>query len=157
MTDREFSQALAGGGEDGVGHGGRDGRHGSFPYASGVVVGFHYVHVYPRHFIDSQNVVGVEVALLDAAFVDGDFAFKGGRETEDDAAFDLLTDDGGVHDVPAIDRAGYAMHPELAAGDGDFGDLRVETAYVVHHGDSLEVSGGRFTPSGSVRRFVEDR
>src|SRR6516162_7295622 len=61
--------------------------------------------VYARH------LVAVEVGLLDAAVLQGDFAMERRRDAEDDRALDLRLDGVGVDDGAAIDCADDAPYP----------------------------------------------
>ena len=66
-TNRQLAQPLAGGGEDGVGDGGNNGRRAGFADSAGRGLARHDVHFHHRHFVDAQHVVVVEVLLHHAA------------------------------------------------------------------------------------------
>src|SRR5690606_12487717 len=53
------------------------------------------LHVERRRFVDAHDAIRVEVLLLHDAVLDRDLAPERGRETEDQAAADLLIDDAG--------------------------------------------------------------
>jgi hypothetical protein len=63
-SDRQFPDALAGAGEDGVTYRRREGRHTGFSDTAGWLVARHDVDLNHWHFIHSQHRIIVEVALL---------------------------------------------------------------------------------------------
>src|SRR5207249_11763994 len=88
-ANRQFSNALAGGGEDGVGNSRGERRHRRLSDSARGCFARSDVDLDDRHFVDPQHGIVVEVALLHAALVDGDGAIKRGAETVDDAALHL--------------------------------------------------------------------
>ena len=61
------------------------------------------------------DVVGVEIGLLDAAVLDGDFAVEQRRQAEDERARDLPLDLRRIDRVAGIGRRDDAMHLDLVA------------------------------------------
>ena len=82
-----------------------------------MVIGLHDMYIDVRHLIDAENFVGIEVALLNTPFIDGDGTFQRRGEAVNNPALDLLSDDPRVHDMPAIDGANHAVYFELALVD----------------------------------------
>src|SRR6516164_879779 len=75
--------------------------------------------------MDAQHAVVAEVRLFDAAVLERDFAVKGGRQAEDDAALHLRTNGVGIDLDSAVDRAPDAggVHRAVPV-DADLHDLR---------------------------------
>jgi len=93
FADREAADALAGGLEDCVADGGGDAWRAGLTGAAGGVLAVDDVYFHERHFIDTQHIVLVEVALLYAAAVDGYAAFERRGQAEGNATLDLLLEE----------------------------------------------------------------
>src|SRR5215472_10423879 len=108
--------------------------------ASGAAA-WHDVDVDLRRLGEAHHAVGVEIALLRHAVLDGDFSIKGGAEPEDRTAFHLLGDGERVHDILWIDGDRDAIHLKLAFGrDGDLRDMGAEASHVVADGDAAPLA-----------------
>ena len=127
----EAADALSGRLENRVADGRRNPRRAGLAGAAGSVLARHDMHFHHRHLIDAQYVVLMEITLLYASAVDRDATLERRRQTERDAALNLLLQNCGVHDAPAIHRAHDAMHLQLAAGDRYFRHLSREGADVI--------------------------
>src|SRR5579862_2425229 len=92
-ADRQRSQALARGGEDGGTHRRRHRRYAGLADAAGLGVAREKVNVELRHLVQTQHSVTVEVALFYAPVVQGNLAPQRGREPVDDATLYLRFDD----------------------------------------------------------------
>src|SRR5580700_4354915 len=79
----------------------------------------------------AQRRIPVEVVLLYLALLDGDFSLQRGGKAEDNAAFQLLPDQVGIHGETATEDADdpvYANFPVLPDRDlSDIGDHAAET------------------------------
>ena len=85
------ADAVAGGGEDGVGDGGERRRKSGFAEAGGRIVRFQVVDFDGGwRVIDAHGFVFVEVALSCAAAIDGDFLRHQLRQSFDDGALRLV-------------------------------------------------------------------
>ena len=113
------------------------------------------MHIDARRLGQAQHPITVEVALLHLAANERDVAPERRRQSEENAALDLLIDDVRVHHLSAVDDAGDAVNGELAVCHGDFGDLRHVGAVAFHQRDALMVSGGRLTPAGAACRLIK--
>ena len=110
-----------------------------------------------RHLVDPEHIVLMEVALLHAAAVDRDRPFQRRRETECDAALNLLLDAGGIHYLAAIHRADHAMDPEFPCFHGYLRDLRRKAADIVGEGDAPPVTfRQRLAPSRLVSSEIQN-
>src|SRR5205085_3725095 len=114
--DRQLADALAGGGEDGTGDRGREGRQARLADTARRFRALHDVHLDLRHLIDAQHLIVVEVRLLDAPVLEGHLAVERGSQAVDDRALDLALDNLRVDGLPAIDRSNDAMHLRRAIG-----------------------------------------
>ena len=154
---RQLADALARRGKYGVGHRRRYRRNAGFARAAGTFRARHDVRFHRGHFVDAQHVVGVEVCLLHAAAIDGDFAFQRGGKPEGDASRDLLAQDQRIDDLAAVEGANHAMHAQLAIRHRNFGDLCVEAAHIAAERHALKSAGRqRFTPTGFFRGQIQD-
>ena len=82
------------------------------------------MHLDDRRLVDAQYPIIVEIALLNAAVPDRDFAEEGGGQSENHAALDLRLHCVGVDDHAAVDRANHALYAHLTIlGNGDKCDL----------------------------------
>src|SRR5262245_16596749 len=75
-VDRHLAQALAGCGKDRVGNRWDDGRSPSLAHSARRLGALHDVDVDRRGLVHAQDLVGVEVALLDAAALERDLAME---------------------------------------------------------------------------------
>jgi hypothetical protein len=115
------------------------------------------MHLDHRRFIYPGHVVLMEIALLDASALDGDFAFHRRAESEDDGAADLLLHDGGIDNLAAIGGADCPMNFQLALRHGDFGNLGCVAADVIDDGHSVVMPCGKgLTPSCLFGRQIQD-
>src|SRR5207253_3185871 len=112
--NRQFSNALAGGGEDGIGNSRGERWHTRLSNSARRGLARNDVDLYDRHFVDPQHGIVVEVALLHAALVDGDGAIKRGAETIDDAALHLRYHLIRVYVHAAVDGANYPVNTHFA-------------------------------------------
>src|ERR1700690_1504098 len=117
QTDGQLSQPLAGRGEYGVAERGRNQGHPCFADAAGRLVAVDEMYINFGYLVIAKDPVVVEVGLLHPAADDRDFAPLGGRETEDDAAFDLRFDDARIDHLTAVDDADDFVHLEVAVDD----------------------------------------
>src|ERR1700674_1851109 len=90
VLDRQAADALAIRSEDGVGDRGRNHRCARLPDAAPfLAAGEGEMHLGLRRVFQPNHRVGVEVALLDAAAPDRDFAEQHGAQAVDHAASEL--------------------------------------------------------------------
>jgi hypothetical protein len=73
-----------------------------------------------------------------------------GRQSEDDAAFDLRFDDARVDHLAAVHDACDLVHRELAAGDRNLGDLRHMRGVPLHECARPEMAA--CAAAGPIRR-----
>ncbi len=93
------------------------------------------------------DLIVAEIALLDAAVLDGDLAVKRGGKAIDHPALDLRFHDAGIDHVAAIDRRDDAVDPHLAfLADGDLGDLADDRAVAFMDGDAAAAAAGSGLP-----------
>src|SRR2546425_11542376 len=153
----QLADALAGGREDRVRHGGRDRRRAWFADSTGGFLARHDVHLDLRHFAHAQHPVVVEVRLLDAAVLERDLAVEGRGEAVHDGALDLAPDDIGVYRHAAVHRGDHAVHLRRAVrAHRDLRDLRAPAAEGKHYGDAAVNAGGqRLTPARFFRGELE--
>src|SRR5207244_5372224 len=111
---------------DGVGHGRCEWRHAGLAYAAGFFGARHDVNLDPRHFVDAQRAIGIEVALRRAAGLDLHLAVVERAQREPDAAFHLRADHVGIDGHAAVDGADHALDLDLAIAHRHFGHLRDE-------------------------------
>ena len=64
------AEALARGSEYGVRHGWSDGRRAGFADATRGFMAWHQINFDHRHFVNTQYLIRIEIALLDTAFVE---------------------------------------------------------------------------------------
>src|SRR2546422_59400 len=155
--DRQLADALAGGREDRVRHGGRDRRRAWFADPTGGFLARHDVHLDLRHFAHAQHPVVVEVRLLDAAVLERDLAVEGRGKAVHDGALNLAPDDIGVYRHAAVHRGDHAVHLRRAVrAHRDLRDLRAPAAEGKHYGDAAVNAGGqRLTPARFFRGELE--
>src|SRR5712691_73610 len=159
----QLADALAGGREDRVRHGGRDRRRARLADSTGGFPARHDVHLDLRHFAHAQHPVVVEVRLLHPAVLERDLAVEGCGEAIDDCAFDLAPDDVRVHGHAAVHRCHDAMYLWRSVGTHrDLRDLRAPAAEGKHYGDAAVNAGGqRLAParffSGELERAPASR
>lgn len=123
-AEGHFAEALAGGGEDGVGDGGAGDEDSGFAEAVGLVVALDEVGFKRGGFGHAEKTVVVQVLLLDCAVADGDGFFEDGAESEEHAALELVARAVGVDDLSAVDDGDEAIDADRVALDCDFSDLR---------------------------------
>ncbi len=95
--------------------GGDDGNAGLADAAGALGAGVENAHVHVGHLVHAHDGVLVEVALFDAAFLEGDGAGERGGKTEADRRFELHRYDVRVHGEAAVDRAIHLLELEAAA------------------------------------------
>ena len=122
-AEGHFAEALASGGEDGVGDGGAGDEDSGFAQAVGLVVPLDEVGFERRGFGHAEEAVIVKVLLLAGAVADGDGLFENRAEGKEHAAFELVTSAVGVDDLAAVDYGDESIDADGIALDGDFGDL----------------------------------
>src|SRR5262249_48297882 len=144
QPERQLAESLTCRVEDRIRHRRRDGRSAGFADAAWRGRARYHVHFYLRHLFHAQDVVAVEIALHDTPVLDGDLAFERRGESVDDAALDLLLDDGGVHCDAAIHRAHHSMHFEFVVDDRSLGHHGGGAADVPCRADALAVTGGHW-------------
>src|SRR6266581_4694651 len=146
---RQLADALAGGREDRVRHGGRDRRRARLADSAGGFLARHDVHLDLGHFAHAQHAVVVEVRLLDAAVLERDLPVEGRGEAVHDCTLDLALDDVRVHGHAAVHRGHDAMHLRRAVlADRDLSDLRAKAAEGKHHCDTaVNADGERLAPA----------
>src|SRR4029077_21273965 len=83
-VDRQLSHALGGCGEDRVGDGRNDGGGPGLAHAAGLLGAADDVDIDRRRLVHAQDLVGIEIALLDAAVLERDLAVERRRDAEDD-------------------------------------------------------------------------
>ena len=122
---RQLPDPLAGRREDRVGQRRRQRRGTGLADATGRFGTLHQIHLDRRRLVDAQHAVVVEIALFDAAILEGDFVEERGREAKHDAAFHLRPHRVRVDHHTAVHGADHPCDAHLAAlGNLDFGDLR---------------------------------
>ena len=155
-AEGHFAEALAGGGEDGVGDGGTGDEDAGFAEAVGLVVAFDEMGFERRGFGDAEDAVVVEVLLLDCAVADGNGFFEDRAEGKEHAAFELMARAVGVDDLAAVDGGDEAIDTDGVALDRDFGDLS-EIGVVGGAGDATAAVGTeRRAPVGFFGSEIED-
>src|SRR5262249_2252766 len=70
--DRQAAQALAGGGENRIGHCSTDNGCRSFTNATWSFRVLNQVCLHHRHLVDTHRQIAVEIALLDASILESD-------------------------------------------------------------------------------------
>ena len=104
-------------GKDRIAQGRRCGRRAGFADAARRLAALDQMDVDRRRLVDPQHAVIVEIALLHAALVNGDLAIERGRRAEDQPALQLRDDGVGIDGDAGVDRAGDAMHVDIAVID----------------------------------------
>src|SRR5215475_9485666 len=154
--DRQPADTLARRAEDRVRHGGGDSGSAGLADSAGRIRARNDIRFNQRHLIHAKRFVIVEVGLLDSAAIDRDFSSQRSAQAIHDSALDLLYHDVGIYDVPAIDSANDAMHPDLSFIDRDLGDLRIEAAEIIDDGNTAIPSGRkRLAPARLLRSQLE--
>ena len=101
------------------------------PMPPGAVAARDDVHLDLGSLVDAQDLVGVEVALLDAAVLERDLAVQGCGQPVHDAALHLRGHRVRVDHRAAVDRADHPLDAHAAIlrhGDlGHLGDIAAET------------------------------
>src|SRR5882757_6962071 len=155
--DRKLPQALAGECKNRVNYGWGDRRGARFTDAAWLLVRIDHVHFDRWSLIDAQDFIVVEIALLDAAILEGDLAVQGRGQPKDNTPFHLRLDGVGIDHLPAIQRADDAFDADPAIlADRDLGYLRDVTAEAEHDGHpAADSCRQRFVPAGFVRDEIE--
>src|SRR4029434_7031967 len=96
LVQRQLADALASGGEDGVGERGRGRRNWRLPDAADGAAVVDRAYLDHRRLVETQGLVGIEVRLLGHAVLVSQFAIDGVAESPDDAALDLVLEILGV-------------------------------------------------------------
>ena len=122
-VDRQAADADAGRCEDRIPER-RGRRHRShFAEAAGLLVAIQKVDLDRRRLVDAKLSVVVEVALLDAPFVEGYAVEQSGGQSEQDAALDLRANDVRIDLDTAVDGRHDLLQRDLAReGHRDFDD-----------------------------------
>ena len=107
--------AVSGGGEDSVAERRRHRRHRRLADAAPKIAARHDHGFDPRHAVDAQHPVGVEIRLLDGAVFDRDFTVKRRGQRIDDGALGLHFDPEWVDHMAGIDRGDRAMDADKHA------------------------------------------
>src|SRR6266403_36725 len=125
IVDRQLSQALASCRKDRVGYCRDDQRSPGLAHSAWWLRTLDDVDLDGRRLIDTQDLVGIEVGLLDTSVFEGDLAIERRRDAEVDRALDLRPDGVGIDDGAAIDRADNAPDTNRPVPRHfDFGNLR---------------------------------
>src|SRR5262245_37504237 len=90
LAQRQFADAFAGGGEDGVGERRRGGRNRRLADAADGASAVGRTYLDHRSLAETQGFVGIEIRLLGHAVLIGQFAIDGVTESPDDAALNLI-------------------------------------------------------------------
>jgi hypothetical protein len=75
------------------------------------------VNFYFGHFIDTQDIIRIEIRLLNAASLNCYRSLQGRPQTVRNATLNLLPQDGWIHLLAAIKRTNYSVHSQRAFGD----------------------------------------
>jgi hypothetical protein len=82
------------------------------------------MHFDDGHFIQLQDRVVMEVALLDAPVLERGFGLEGGGQPENDAALHLRSHVIGIDHLPAVHGADHPVDAHVAASvDRDLGHI----------------------------------
>jgi hypothetical protein len=103
-------------------------------------------------------LISIEVGLLDAAVLERDLAVKRRSDSENDPALNLRSDDIGIDDSAAINRADDTPDTNRAVlRDFDFGDMRhVVGEGVLDRNTTANPFGQGLSPAGLLCRELED-
>src|SRR5690348_13490295 len=115
-ADWQRSQAFACRREDGIADRRCDRRYAGLTDTTRWGVAWDDVDVELGRFIQAQDPVVVEVALLHASVAELDVAPKRGRQAIDDAALNLRLDYAGIDRLTAVNDTGDLVELEPAAG-----------------------------------------
>ncbi len=112
-----------------------------------------------RRLVDAQHAVVVEIALLHAALVDRDLAIERRSQPEEETALQLRDDGVGIDGDAGVDRAGDAMHADLAVAiDLDVGDGGDEARERNLYRDAAAAARRQgIAPAGLLRRKLQRR
>src|SRR5580693_1873174 len=117
IADRQATDALASGGEDGVAQRRCEGWKPRLadPARRHVDARGDDVHISDRRrFVDAKHAITVVVALLDAALLEGDLAIERETHSHHRSAFDLRANPLGIGGEAAIDRGVDPRHDQMA-------------------------------------------
>src|ERR1700685_3445024 len=153
--DRQRSQTLPRGGEDGIAERGCHRRNAGLPNATGLCIARQDVDVECRRLMEPQHTVIVEITLLYAAAAQRDVAPQRGRKSIDDAALELRFDDARIDGLSAIDDARDLVNLELAILDGHFRHLGDAGRVAFHEGETLIATPDCMAPACTLGDAVE--
>src|SRR5262249_56481510 len=158
VPDWQGADAFAGGGEDRVAQRWRKRRDRRFARAAPEIAARRQQGLDLGRVGNTQHFITVEVRLLDAAVLDGDFADQRRGQRVNDGALGLHLDRQRIDHMAAIERRDDAMHANFAALDRRFHYLRADTAARLGHGDAAPYAlRQRAEPIGFFRRRIEYR
>ncbi len=130
----------------GIGNGGTDGRNAGLAHAGRLFGRGHDVNLHLGRFIHAQHAIVVEVALLDAAVLQGDRAIQRRAQSEADAAFHLRFDDVRIDGRAAVNGANHPIDLDATCViDADLGHLRHEGIERFAHRDAAALALGQGT------------
>src|SRR5882724_13315375 len=102
--------------EDGVTHRWRHRWHTRLTDAAPLITATErQMRLHFGHGIEPEHLVIIEIALDDAAVLDGDLAIKSGSEAINDTALHLLGDGQRIHHVAAVDSTHDTFDTDFAA------------------------------------------
>src|SRR6266849_1554550 len=153
---RQPPQALSRGGEDGVCNRWSHRRHAWFTNAARLLAAAHDVRLYPRHLLQPQERIVVEVGLLNASLLETQLAVQSRGEAIDHAALHLGRHGGGIDADAAVHRANHAVYPNAVVFHRDFRHLSDEASERLVHRDPTEMPfGKRLAPARLLRGEIQ--
>src|SRR4029077_367048 len=160
MLQRQRPHALTGRGKYGIHQRWRQWRNARFahcaPGLAGIGPARHDVGVDARRFVDAQQRVVVEIALLGPPGLEGDLARQRRAQCLDDAAFHLRHDGVRMHGEDRIDDANHAVHLDAAVlVDRKVHHLCAHRVVEFDDRDALMNAGRGLAPAGAPRGLVQ--
>src|SRR5260370_10334626 len=145
---RQPPQPFSRSGEDGVCHRRGHWRHAWLANTAWFFAALHDVRLDPRHFLQSQKRIVVEVGLLNASVFEAQLAVQSGGKAVDHAPLHLRHHAGWIDADAAVHRANHAVYTNAVVFNRDFRHLTDEAAKRLVHRDSAEMTlGQRFAPA----------
>jgi hypothetical protein len=136
---------------DGVGDRGGDRRHARLAESTRRRVRLDELRRNPRRILHVNHLEILEIALDHLPLRDGDLGKQRGRQTENDAAFDLRQRGVGIDDAAAIHGRINMSHAKLPVRrDGDVCDFRGDGAEALGNGDSRPSPSGSGWPQSAI-------
>src|SRR5215831_1787436 len=148
VAQRQGADALARDRKDRIAHRQKNRRNTRFANATPfVTTAQRQVRLDLGHGIEAKHLVGIEIALSDAALLDADLAIEEGCEPIGDAALQLFLYSAGIHRMPAVHGTDHTLHPYLALlAHRDFGDLAHDRTIAFEDGHALNRTLGQLLP-----------